>query len=45
MKDDHFILRLCQVLDVSPSGYYDWQERRQTPSARARQNQALRRQI
>jgi transposase InsO family protein len=41
MKSDHFILLLCQVLEVSPSGYYDWQERRQTPGARARQNQSL----
>jgi len=45
MKNDHFILLLCQVLEVSPSGYYDWQERRQTPSARAQQNQTLRQQI
>jgi len=45
MKDDHSILLLCQVLEVSPSGYYDWQERRQTPSARVQQNQTLRQQI
>ena len=45
MKKDHSVQLLCQVLDVSPSGYYDWQKRRQTPSARARQNQSLRQQI
>ena len=45
MKNDYSIQLLCQVLDVSPSGYYDWQNRRQTPSARARQNQSLSQQI
>src|SRR5215468_2447787 len=45
MKKDHSIQLLCQVLDVSPSGYYDWQKRHQTPSARARQNQSLSQQI
>jgi putative transposase len=33
------IARQCQVLQVSKSGYYDWQER--PPSARALANQAL----
>ena len=45
MKKDHSIQLLCQVLEVSPSGYYDWQKRQQTPSARARQNQSLSQQI
>jgi len=45
MKNHHSVLSLCLHLEVSPSGYYDWQERRQTPTARARQNQALRQQI
>ena len=35
----HSIATLCQVLDVSPSGYYAW--RRRGPSARARQDAAL----
>lgn len=45
MKADHAILQLCSNLQVSPSGYYDWQERRDTPGPRARQNQALTKQI
>jgi transposase InsO family protein len=45
MKSDHAILLLCANLDVSPSGYYDWQRRRRTPGPRALQNQTLVRQI
>jgi putative transposase len=45
MKNDHSIQLLCQVLQVSTSGYYDWEKRRQTPSPRAQQNQTLRQQI
>jgi len=45
MKSDHAILLLCANLDVSPSGYYDWQRRRTTPGPRALQNQTLVRQI
>jgi transposase InsO family protein len=41
MKSDHAILLLCANLDVSPSGYYDWQRRRRTPGPRALQNQTL----
>ena len=33
------ISRLCQSLEVSPSGYYDWRDRPE--SARARQNRRL----
>ena len=45
MKSQHPILRLCANLEVSPSGYYDWQKRRTTPGPRARQNQSLAKQI
>jgi len=41
MKDDHPILTLCLHLEVSPSGYYDWQRRRRCPGSRAREDQAL----
>jgi transposase InsO family protein len=41
MKNDHAILALCQNLDVSPSGYYAWLERRRTPGPRAQANQKL----
>ena len=41
MKADHSILRLCENLQVSTSGYYDWQRRRVTPSPRAQETQEL----
>ena len=41
MKLDHSILALCENLEVSPSGYYDWLKRRQAPGPRASENQAL----
>jgi len=45
MKSEHPILRLCQELEVSASGYYDWQTRRVCPGLRAVQDEALVRQI
>ena len=45
MKLDYPILSLCANLQVSPSGYYDWQKRRAAPGPRAVQNQALVKQI
>jgi putative transposase len=45
MKDDYSILSLCGHLEVSPSGYYDWQKRRTTPGLRAVENQTLAKQI
>jgi putative transposase len=45
MKNEHAILRLCQELEVSASGYYDWQTRRSRPGPRARQDQALKQEI
>ena len=41
MKNEYSILALCDNLEVSPSGYYDWQKRRSCPSPRTSQNQAL----
>ena len=41
MKSDYPILTLCEVLTVSPSGYYDWCKRRGIPGPRACENQAL----
>ena len=45
MKPHHSILSLCDALDVSPSGYYDWQERRLCPGPRALENRALTQEI
>jgi transposase InsO family protein len=45
MKNEHAILRLCQELEVSASGYYDWQTRSVCPGLRAVEDQALVQQI
>jgi transposase InsO family protein len=45
MKNDYPILSLCEHLEVSPSGYYDWQKRRACPGSRALENQALAKEI
>jgi transposase InsO family protein len=45
MKNDYSILSLCQNLEVSPSGYYDWQKRLACPGPRAVENQALAKEI
>jgi putative transposase len=41
MRTEYSIHRLCTNLDVSPSGYYDWQKRRKCPGPRAVENQTL----
>jgi putative transposase len=41
MKNEHPILTLCLHLEVSASGYYDWQRRRACPGRRAEENQSL----
>jgi transposase InsO family protein len=41
MKNEHSILALCEILDVSTSGYYDWLKRLACPGARAVENLAL----
>jgi len=45
MKQEHSILTLCLHLEVSASGYYDWQRRRRCPGPRAAEDQALAQQI
>jgi len=45
MKTEHAILELCQLLAVSPSGFYDWQQRRDHLGPRALANQKLTGQI
>lgn len=45
MKDDYSILALCAHLEVSPSGYYDWQKRQANPGPRARENRMLTQEI
>lgn len=41
MRGQHSILALCQQLEVSPSGYYDWRRRQASPGPRALENQIL----
>jgi putative transposase len=41
MRNDHSIAMLCELLGVSPSGFYDWDRRRITPGSRASEDQAL----
>jgi putative transposase len=45
MRDQHAILALCRHLEVSPSGYYDWQKRRTCPGPHNLQDQTLAREI
>lgn len=45
MRNDHAIARLCENLQVSPSGFYDWDRRRSAPGFRAREDQVLAEQI
>jgi len=45
MKTDHPIRSLCEALEVSPSGYYDWSNRQAQPGPRAQENARLVQQI
>jgi len=45
MKNDHPILKLCLHLEVSVSGYYDWQRRLSRPGQRALEDQELAQEI
>jgi len=45
MKKDYPVRRLCLYLNVSPSGFYDWEQRRVHPCARALENQSLAQEI
>jgi putative transposase len=41
MKAEHPVQKLCETLNVSVSGYYDWRQRQAQPSPRAVADQAL----
>lgn len=45
MKIEYPITALCQALEVSLSGYYDWRLRKSCPAARALEEQKLRAEI
>lgn len=45
MKANHSIRVLCQAFEVSPSGYYDWQQRQKQPAPRVQQDRQLKEQI
>jgi transposase InsO family protein len=45
MKIDYPVRRLCLYLKVSPSGFYDWEQRQVHPCARALENQSLAQEI
>lgn len=45
MKSQHAITALCQVLEVSLSGYYDWEKRKSCPAPRTVEEALLRVQI
>ncbi len=42
MKNDYSITALCQALEVSASGYRDWEQRKNSPAPRALEEQKLR---
>lgn len=41
MRHEHSIRMLCEAMQVSPSGFYDWDRRRLTPGPRALEDQVL----
>ncbi len=41
MRHEHSILMLCEAIQVSPSGFYDWDRRRRNPGPRALEDQVL----
>ena len=45
MKAHHPIRSLCETLEVSASGYYDWRHRQAQPGPRAQENARLAQQI
>ena len=45
MKSHHSVLKLCQLFEVSLSGYYDWQKRQLQPGQRAREDKLLAQEI
>lgn len=45
MKSEHPIRALCQALEVSANGYYDWRKRQKHPGRRAQQDRQLQERI
>jgi putative transposase len=45
MKTDYPVRLLCLYLKASPSGFYDWEQRQESPCARALQNHSLAQEI
>jgi transposase InsO family protein len=45
MKANHCVSVLCETLEVSTSGYYDWRHRQRQPAKRAQQDHQLKEQI
>jgi transposase InsO family protein len=45
MKNEHSTTTLCEVLEVSSSGYYDWEKRKTSPSPRSLEEALLRTEI
>ena len=45
MKNQHAITTLCEALEVSSSGYYDWQEAQANPPPRWLEDQRLKEQV
>jgi len=41
MKTQYPLSALCHTLEVSPSGYYDWEQRKVSPAARVLEDQKL----
>ena len=41
MRNHHSVAMLCEILQVSPSGFYDWDRRRSNPGPRAAEDLAL----
>jgi len=41
MKTEHPITAVCQALEVSASGYYDWEQRKVSPPPRVLENHKL----
>jgi transposase InsO family protein len=45
MKTEYPITLLCEAMEVSASGYYDWEQRKTSPGPRALEEQILRAEI
>lgn len=45
MKTEHPIRALCQALEVSANGYYDWRRRQERPAQRTQEDQRLKERI